>query len=125
MKKLNLAIAASLFGYFAPGYSGAPKRMSLRSITQTQVLPRSPNQESTNKYTPHQGLRERARRVRQMCGEKLESKPRRLWIMSNIDYHTHGFAKHYLWMSTCSQRKPLAKSKLARKYPITLAEGRV
>ena len=65
-----------------------------------------------NKYLPHQGKRECARRVR---GHHPESKPRRMWVL-----HVYLHNGEHLINYAHSRRATLARSYLYTQLPSTI-----
>lgn len=102
MKKTGvvLALAAAL------GMGGMP-------------MPRYSKGSTSNRHKLHQGNRECARRVRQMCGVKLESKPRRVWVLNNSTQRVDNVTL-WGWEMKWPTRKPLTKLGKLSRFPVVL-----
>lgn len=106
MRKVStlLAMAAAL------GMSGGMSGMS---------MPRYAKGSTSNRHKPHQSSKECARRVRQMCGVKLDSKPRRVWVLNNSTQCIDNI-NLYHWEVKWPTRKPLTRLGKLSRFPVVL-----
>jgi hypothetical protein len=95
-----LAMAAAL------GMSGMPMPCYAKGYT-------------SNRHKPHQSTKECARRVRQMCGVKLECKPRRVWVLNNSTQRADHVSL-WRWEIKWPTRKPLIRLGKLSRFPVVL-----